>query len=193
MSIEKLKANYPVKIQWVHFPCIQTRQPKGRRWLRCSRVETLSQYARGSKVSWRKLGFAYGERTHTYNSRLAQELGAWADTQAGGDAIHDALYRAYFVDAVNISDRDALIAIAEAVGLDGDAARTVLTERSFSAKVDDDYAIARSWCDGRADVLCQRSCCRGCQPYETLEKFVKHLLAQNNTRHGSETPSLRDR
>jgi protein-disulfide isomerase len=21
----------------------------------------------------------------------------------------------------------------------------------------------------------------GCQPYETLEKFVKHLLAQNNT------------
>lgn len=60
-------------------------------------------------------GLPYGERTHTYNSRLAQELGAWADTQPGGEAIHDALYRAYFVDAVNISDVDALIEIAEAV------------------------------------------------------------------------------
>ena len=35
-------------------------------------------------------GLPYGDRTHTYNSRLAQELGAWADTQPGGEAIHDA-------------------------------------------------------------------------------------------------------
>jgi predicted DsbA family dithiol-disulfide isomerase len=88
-------------------------------------------------------GLPYGERTHTYNSRLAQELGAWADTQPGGEAIHDALYRAYFVDAVNISDVDALIEIAEAVGLDGVAARAVLVERSFSAKVDEDWARSR--------------------------------------------------
>ena len=29
-------------------------------------------------------GLPYGRRTHTYNSRLAQELGKWADTQPGG-------------------------------------------------------------------------------------------------------------
>ena len=27
-------------------------------------------------------GLEYGPRTHTYNSRLAQELGKWADQQA---------------------------------------------------------------------------------------------------------------
>ena len=48
----------------------------------------------------------YGRRTHTYNSRLAQELGKWADTQPGGEAIHDALYKAYFVDTRNIGDPD---------------------------------------------------------------------------------------
>src|SRR6204780_970529 len=71
-------------------------------------------------------GLPYGRRTHTYNSRLAQELGKWADTQAGGEAIHDALYRAYFVDARNIGDPDILVEIAESVGLDGAAAREII-------------------------------------------------------------------
>ena len=39
-------------------------------------------------------GLPYGRRPHTYNSRLAQELGIWADTQPGGEAIHLALYQA---------------------------------------------------------------------------------------------------
>jgi len=54
----------------------------------------------------------YSHRTHTYNSRLAQELGKWADTQPGGEAIHDALYRAYFVDGVNVGDVEALLKVA---------------------------------------------------------------------------------
>jgi len=29
-------------------------------------------------------GLPYGKRTYTYNSRLAQELGKWADTLPGG-------------------------------------------------------------------------------------------------------------
>ena len=49
-------------------------------------------------------GLPYGDRKMTFNSRLAQELGAWADTQPGGEAIHDALFRAYFVDGRNIGD-----------------------------------------------------------------------------------------
>ena len=64
-------------------------------------------------------GLPYGRRTHTYNSRLAQELGKWADTQPGGEAIHDALYRAYFVDARNIGDPEVLVEIAQSVGLAG--------------------------------------------------------------------------
>ncbi len=61
-------------------------------------------------------GLPYGERTHTYNSRLAQELGKWADTR-GVDAIHDALYRAYFVENRNIADIEELVRLAEDTGL----------------------------------------------------------------------------
>ena len=43
-----------------------------------------------------KEGLPYKSRTMTYNSRLAQELGTWADTQSGGELIHEAIYKSYF-------------------------------------------------------------------------------------------------
>ncbi len=85
-------------------------------------------------------GLLYGRRTHTYNSRLAQELGKWADTQAGGAALHDALYRAYFVDARNIGDPGVLCELVGSVGLPAEEARAVLSERRFKDAVDQDWA-----------------------------------------------------
>src|SRR5689334_25084685 len=76
-------------------------------------------------------GLPYGRRTHSYNSRLAQELGKWADTMPSGAAIHDKLYKAYFVEAKNLADIDLLVDIAASVGLPADQARAVLTERRF--------------------------------------------------------------
>src|SRR5260370_23475442 len=81
-------------------------------------------------------GLPYGRRTHTYNSRLAQELGKWADTQPGGPAIHDKLYKAYFVEAKNIGDVELLVEIAQSVGLPAEEARAVLEERRFKDEVD---------------------------------------------------------
>ena len=54
-------------------------------------------------------GLEYGTRTRTYNSRLAQELGCWADGQQGGGRLHDDLFRAYFVDDVNLAVVDHLV------------------------------------------------------------------------------------
>ena len=39
----------------------------------------------------------YARRTRTYNSRLAQELGKWAETLPEGQGIHDALFRVYLM------------------------------------------------------------------------------------------------
>ena len=61
-------------------------------------------------------GLPYGPRTHTYNSRLAQEVAKWAETKPGGDAIHDALFRAYFAGGRNISDAAVLVDVADRWG-----------------------------------------------------------------------------
>ena len=116
----------------------------------------------------------YSHRTHTYNSRLAQELGKWADTQPGGEAIHDALYRAYFVDGVNVGDVEALLVVAKAVGLDVVAARTVMESRSFKDAVDADWDKSRQY--GVTSVptfVVGRQGVVGAQPYETLEKLLQ--------------------
>jgi predicted DsbA family dithiol-disulfide isomerase len=79
------------------------------------------------------------------SSRLAQELGKWADTQPGGAALHDKIYQAYFVEARNIGDPDLLVELAQTVGLPAEEARGVLTERRFKDAVDADWAKSHQY------------------------------------------------
>ncbi len=127
-------------------------------------------------------GLPYGKRSHTYNSRLAQELGKWADTEPGGEAIHDAFYRAYFVDAVNVGDVDALLTIAGDVGLDVYAAREVLQSRSFSDAVDADWDLSRRYgVTGVPTFVAAQKAVVGAQPYEVLENFLQEAGAELNS------------
>ena len=127
-------------------------------------------------------GLPYGQRSHTYNSRLAQELGKWADTQPGGEAIHDALYRAYFVDAVNVGDVDALLTIAGDVGLDVYEAREVLQSRSFSDAVDADWDLSRRYgVTGVPTFVAAQKAVVGAQPYEVLENLLQEAGAELNS------------
>jgi predicted DsbA family dithiol-disulfide isomerase len=123
-------------------------------------------------------GLPYGERTMTYNSRLAQELGKWADTQAGGEAMHDALFRAYFVEARDISRPEVLLEIAEEVGLSREAARNVLEKRTFKDAVDADWALSREYgITGVPTFVAGRFGVVGAQSYETLEALVQKAEA----------------
>ncbi len=123
-------------------------------------------------------GLPYGKRTHTYNSRLAQELGKWADTKEGGEAIHDALYRAYFVDAKNIGDVDVLVDVAQSVGLPADEAREVLEQRTFKSEVDADWTKSRQYgVTGVPTFAAGGYGVVGAQPYEAIEELVKNAGA----------------
>ena len=124
-------------------------------------------------------GLPYGERTHTYNSRLAQELGAWASTQADGAGIHDALFQAYFVEGKNIGAIDTLVEVAEAVGLSSSEARQVLVARRFKDAVDVDWQRAmRLGVTGVPTFVAQGRGVVGAQPYEVLERLVVLAGAQ---------------
>jgi predicted DsbA family dithiol-disulfide isomerase len=117
-------------------------------------------------------GLEFVPRERTYNSRLAQELGKWAD-ESGKFAIHDALFRAYFIDGINLAKVDPLVKVAESVGLDGAEARRVLEERTFRGAIDEDWKRARAI--GVTGVPTFAAAGRGvvgAQPYEVLEQLV---------------------
>jgi len=136
-------------------------------------VDPEAMYAR-MKTLMDAEGLPYGRRTHTYNSRLAQELGKWADTQPGGAALHDALYRAYFVDARNIGDPEILVEIAQSVGLPANEARAVLAERRFKDAIDADWAKSHAYgVTGVPTFVAERYGVVGAQPYEVLVELLK--------------------
>lgn len=118
-------------------------------------------------------GLPYGPRTMTYNSRLAQELGKWADTQVNGQRIHDALFRGYFVDNVNLARVENLIDIAQRTGLPPEEARQVLVERQFHAAVDADWQRAADLgITGVPTFVIGGRGLVGAQPHEQLAAFV---------------------
>jgi predicted DsbA family dithiol-disulfide isomerase len=91
-----------------------------------------------------ELDLPHGKRDRTYNSRLAQELAMWGDTQSGGEQLHNALYEAYFVYNRNIAEHAVLLDCADQAGLDRSTAQQVLFERSFSNAVDKAWQRARN-------------------------------------------------
>ena len=142
MSIEKLRRKFDIDVKWVHFPLHPETPDEGMTLesLFAGRDYDLEASYRRMKGLMDDEGLDYSPRTHTYNSRLAQELGAWADTVEGGEALHEAFYRAYFVDGKNIGDEATLLGIVGAAGLPVGEAREVLR---FS------LAVLRSGKEGR--------------------------------------------
>jgi predicted DsbA family dithiol-disulfide isomerase len=175
VRIEKLKQTFDIDTILVHFPLHRETPSEGRSMAELyagRNVDPEAMYAR-MKGLMDAEGLPYGRRTHTYNSRLAQELGKWADTQPGGETIHDALYKAYFVGARNIGDPDILVEIAQSVGLPAEEARAVLTERRFKDAVDADWAKSHQYSvTGVPTFVAARYGVVGAQPYEVLEQLL---------------------
>ena len=176
MRIEKLRTEHNVTIEWVHFPLHPETPAEGRALadLFAGRSPEQRQAMQAQmKARMEAEGLPYGERTHTYNSRLAQELGKWAETQPGGEKLHDALYRAYFVDMKNIGDPEVLVALAESVGLSGNDARAVLAERRFKDDVDADWMKSRQYgVTGVPTFVAGGYGVVGAQPYEALARLL---------------------
>lgn len=83
-----------------------------------------------------------------YNTRMAQELGAWAATEGMGDAFHHAVYAAYFGEGKDISDRRVLCELAATVGLVPDQAMRHMERRSFKTAVDTEWQLSK-----RMDII----------------------------------------
>jgi predicted DsbA family dithiol-disulfide isomerase len=176
VRIERLRKEHGVQVEWVHFPLHPDTPAEGRSLeeLFAGRGYDIPKMQAQMRARMAAEGLPYGERTMTYNSRLAQELGKWADEQPGGEAIHDALFRAYFVDGKNIGDSEVLVQIAGSVGLNGDKAREVMTKRTYRAAVDADWQKARACgVTGVPTFVAGGRGVVGAQPYEMLEQLVE--------------------
>tara|TARA_Y100001934_G_C11991047_1_gene603159 strand:+ start:163 stop:723 length:561 start_codon:yes stop_codon:yes gene_type:complete len=179
--VEKLRNEHEVDIQWIFFPLHPDTPAEGLPLgeLGAYKGADLKQRQAEMKARMDAAGLPYGERTHTYNSRLAQELGKWGDTQDGGEKLHDALYRAYFVDNRNIGEQEVLLDVVKANGLSVEQAAEALEERTFKDAVDQDWIQSQaSGVTGVPTFAAGGYGLVGAQPYETLERLIEHVKAE---------------
>ena len=135
MRTDRIIETFDVQLRVTQFPLHPDTPPEGRALtdLFAGHEIDLDAYQdRVVKIAAQE-GLPYGLRTHTYNSRLAQELAKWGEEQSGGEAIHEALFRAYFVDGVNLAEIGRLVQIARSVGLSEEQALRVLEGRTYRA------------------------------------------------------------
>lgn len=145
MRTEQLRQEFDLEIRWTVFPLHPETPEQGQtlEQLFAGRIDVPSMLARLKQVA-DSLELPFGARTHTYNSRRAQELGKWAEQQGQGDAFRSAVYRAYFVDGRNIAIPMELTAIVAALGLSVEDAQQVLDDQTFASAVDADWQRSRN-------------------------------------------------
>ena len=190
MGVEKLKQESDLLITWAYYPLHPETPIKGM---------PLADMYPGQREQGRyvqqeiqtiagELGLPIGKRRMIYNSRRSQELASWADTQADGQQLHDALYAAYFVDNVDINNLDVLMDLVSRAGLDVDSARNAMETHAFSAKIDENWRRAREQgLTGVPTFLSGETYVLGYHPIDRMMRFVNHLRELRAGR-GLQTP-----
>ncbi len=176
MGTERLSREYEIAVKWLAFPLHPETPEEGLTLeeLFAGRDVDIPRSQQRLKQVAESLGLPLAGRRRTYNSRLAQELAKWAESEGAGDRIHPALFRAYFAEGKNIARADELAGLAASVGLPADEARRIIEARSFREAVDADWARSRALRVTAVPTFImgdQRAV--GLQSYEALAQFVR--------------------
>ncbi len=176
MRVDQLRKNYDIHVRWAAFPLHPETPEDGlslEELFAGKPIDIKKTAARLKRIA-DELGLPLRERKKTYNSRLAQELAKWAESEGRGDPFHEAVFRTYFVDGKNIGRVDELVILAKSVGLPEREARSVLELRTFREAVDSDWQRSHALeITGVPTFLVDSKATVGFQPFEELERFLK--------------------
>jgi len=163
-------------LRWTHFPLHPETPDSGiplEELFRGRGYDIQSMKQRMSALMTEE-NLAYGNRSHTYNSRLAQELAKWGESFPEGDALNLKLFEAYFAEGRNLAEPEVLLDVAEVAGLPLETAEEVIRQRSFRDAVDTDWKRAHELgVTGVPTFVSGNQGLVGAQPYEALEQLIQ--------------------
>ena len=120
-----------MSIRWIQFPLHPETPQKGLSLeeLFAGRDLDIQAIQGHLRELMRLEGLPYGNRTHTYNSRLAQELSKWGERFPESSLLNQKIFEAYFVDGQNLANQNLLVKLAGEAGLSTQEASEVLENR----------------------------------------------------------------
>lgn len=116
------------------------------------------------------------------DSRPALIGAKFAEEQGVGEAYHDAVFRAYWLEAKDISELAVLAEAATAVSLDPNEFLAALTNPHYQAEMqaDVEQAYAYGLSGVPALVYNNKYLVSGAQPYEVLAEVAEKAQADND-------------
>ena len=128
------------------------------------------------------VGFAINisDQSRIYNTFDAHRLLHWAELEGRQVALKHALLAANFTQGLDVSDHDILVSIAEQAGLDGAAAREILSSGRYAQEVRDAERLwqSRGINSVPAVVIDGRYLISGGQPPEAFERALRQIVAE---------------
>ena len=111
------------------------------------------------------------------NSRLALEGAKFAEARGLGEAYHERLFQAHFVDDKDFGELDILASLAAEVGLDRAEFVAAIENGAYAAAVDADVAQARAYglTGVPATIIEEKYLLPGAQPLEFLQQVVDKI------------------
>lgn len=125
------------------------------------------------------VGFTFNmaQRSRIYNTFDAHRLLHWAGLQGRQAALKHALFKAYFTDGRNPSDRDVLVQLAGEAGLDPAQARDILAAGTYAQEV----RAQERWYQSQginsvpAVIVNDQHLIQGGQPAEVFEQALRQI------------------
>ena len=182
--LKTIKKEYDIEVKLVHFPLHPETPAEGRELqdlFHCG-PEEIAEKNNRMRGLLEAEGLLFKDRTHTYNSRIAQEIGTWAETQDGGDAIHDKFFEAYFVEGRNVGNTSVILDVVNQTGLHTEEAYSVIKERRFKDAVDRDWSKSHQYgVTGVPTFIAAGKGLVGAQPVEALEHLMLEIGAKKRS------------
>ncbi|MCB9006713.1 MAG: DsbA family oxidoreductase [Ardenticatenaceae bacterium] len=170
--MEKLKQSHNVHIQWRSFELRPAEgppiSPEYRARIEAHRPQLVA-------MAWERYGLEINSGPFGINSRPALVGAKFAEAQGVGEAYHDAVFRAYWQEAKDISDLNVLAELATAVGLDRDQFLAALNNPQFQQEMMADVEQAFQYGLNSVPALVYNSkfLVTGAQPYELLAQVAE--------------------
>jgi len=114
------------------------------------------------------------------STQLAHEFAAWATEQGQGEAAWELLFKTYFGDAQSVFELEALVPLAEKLGLSADSAREALTSHRYADRVRADAREAAQLGASGVPffVFDRQMAVGGAQPPELLLQALERVWAE---------------
>lgn len=176
-SLEKLQASHGVTVQWHSFEL----RPKEAPPLPPEYKEKImAGRPRLYAIAREQYGLELNQGPWGINSRPALIGAKVAEAQGVGPAYHDAVMRAYWLEAKSIEEVDVLADIAVAIGLDRAAFLAALSDPALEQEVFSDVSWAHTnGINGVPALVFQgKYLVSGAQPYDVLTRVVDQIRVE---------------